>query len=218
MEYCDGGDLSQVIKSTKKSKGYISEDVIWKILSQLCMALRYCHRKTPAIIHRDIKPANVFLEEAKNVKLGDFGLSKILVNDSMYAYTNVGTPYYMSPEQVNEEKYNHKSDIWSLGCIIYEAAALRPPFHAENFLSLAVKINQGKISRIPSRYSDDLWEVISKMLDIDPTKRPSVEDLIQKNPKVNIKIKEFKIKEWKEEYLKWILLMFLNLKVELKQV
>lgn len=202
MEYCDGGDLSQVIKSTKKSKGVIHEDLIWKILAQLCMALRYCHRKTPAIIHRDIKPANVFLGDSKNVKLGDFGLSKILGTGSMYAYTNVGTPYYMSPEQVNEEKYNHKSDVWSLGCIIYEAASLRPPFHAENFLSLAIKINEGKVNRIPDIYSEDLQMVINEMLDKDPSKRPSVEDLIQKNPKVNIKVKEFKIKEWKEECLR----------------
>jgi NIMA (never in mitosis gene a)-related kinase len=108
----------------------------------------------------------------------------------------------MSPEQVNEEKYNHKSDIWSLGCIIYEAAALRPPFQAENFLTLAMKINKGTVCRIPKVYSEDLQSVINEMLDKDPGKRPSVEDLIQKNPKVNIKVKEFKIKEWKEECLR----------------
>lgn len=144
----------------------------------------------------------MFLVGSTNVKLGDFGLSKVLVNDSMYAYTNVGTPYYMSPEQVNEEKYNHKSDIWSLGCIIYEAAALKPPFHAENFLSLAKKIAEGKVEAIPSVYSDELQEVILKMLSIDPTLRPSVEDLISKNINVNIKVKEFKIKEWKEECIR----------------
>lgn len=166
------------------------------------MALRYCHRKTPAIIHRDIKPANVFLVGSTNVKLGDFGLSKILVNDSMYAYTNVGTPYYMSPEQVNEEKYNYKSDIWSLGCIIYEAAALKPPFHAENFLALAKKIAEGKVDSIPSVYSNELQEVIVKMLSIDPDDRPSVEDLITKNMNVNMKIKEFKIREWKDECIR----------------
>ena len=80
--------------------------------------------------------------------------------DSMFAHTHVGTPYYMSPEQINEQKYNEKSDIWSLGCIIYEMAALRPPFKAQNHLSLAMKIKAGKFDRIPETYSDELWRVI----------------------------------------------------------
>ena len=82
----------------------------------------------------------------------------------MYAQTHVGTPYYMSPEQINEQKYNEKSDIWSLGCIVYEMAALRPPFKANNQLALALKIKEGKFDRIPYRYSDDLWSVIQIML------------------------------------------------------
>lgn len=112
----------------------------------------------------------------------------------MYAYTNVGTPYYMSPEQINEERYNHKSDIWSLGCIIYEAACLKPPFQADNYLSLAMKIKEGKFDRIPDHYSDDLQKVIESMLKINQEERPSVIELMN-IPKVNFKIKEFKIKE-----------------------
>jgi len=70
----------------------------------------------------------------------------------------------MSPEQINEQNYNDKSDIWSLGCIIYEMAALHPPFKAANHLSLAMKIKEGKFARIPERYSDELWRVICTML------------------------------------------------------
>ena len=122
MEYCENGDLSKVIKRFENGKkGYMDEQLVWKILAQLCVALKACHLKKPnPILHRDIKPANVFLTKDNNVKLGDFGLSKELSSESKYASTNVGTPYYMSPEQVKEERYNHKSDIWSLGCIIYE--------------------------------------------------------------------------------------------------
>jgi NIMA (never in mitosis gene a)-related kinase len=80
--------------------------------------------------------------------------------DSVFAQTHVGTPYYMSPEQINEQKYNEKSDIWSLGCIIYEMAALRPPFKANSHLSLAMKIKAGKYDRIPQNYSDELWKTI----------------------------------------------------------
>ena len=82
----------------------------------------------------------------------------------MYAQTNVGTPYYMSPEQINEQKYDEKSDIWSLGCLVYEMAAQRPPFKAQNQLALALKIKEGTFDRIPKRYSEELWNVIKCML------------------------------------------------------
>lgn len=137
----------------------------------------------------------MFIGDKNKVKLGDFGLSKTLVNESLYAYTNVGTPYYMSPEQINEERYNHKSDVWSLGCIIYETVALKPPFQAENYLALAVKIKEGKIGKIPSHYSKDLQTVIEKMLKVDPSERPSIEDLINKNSSINVKVRELKVKE-----------------------
>ena len=101
----------------------------------------------------------------------------------MYAHTHVGTPYYMSPEQINEQKYDEKSDIWSLGCIIYEMATLRPPFKAQNQLALALKIKEGKFDRIPSSYSEDLWTAIQMMLQYCQKKRASIDD-IMKLPKV----------------------------------
>ena len=76
--------------------------------------------------------------------------------NSVFAQTHVGTPYYMSPEQINECSYNEKSDIWSTGCLIYEMAALKPPFEATNHLGLAIKIKAGKFDRLPLRYSEDL--------------------------------------------------------------
>jgi NIMA (never in mitosis gene a)-related kinase len=88
-------------------------------------------------MHRDLKPGNIFLDSNYNVKLGDFGLSRVMSDESMFANTHVGTPYYMSPEQINSERYNEKSDIWSLGCIIYEAAALHAPFEATTHFQLA---------------------------------------------------------------------------------
>lgn len=114
-----------------------------------------------------------------NAKLGDFGLARVMNQGSVYAQTNVGTPYYMSPEQINEQKYNEKSDIWSLGCLTYELAALRPPFKAQNQLALALKIKEGSYERIPGRYSDDLWHLIQSMLAQDQEQRFSVDDLVR---------------------------------------
>ena len=73
-----------------------------------------------------------------------------------FANTNVGTPYYMSPEQINESQYDEKTDIWSTGCVIYELVSLKPPFNARNHLALAEKILAGDIERVPDRYSEDL--------------------------------------------------------------
>ena len=111
-------------------------------------------------MHRDLKPGNIFLSAQNEAKIGDFGLARVMNQESVFACTHVGTPYYMSPEQINEQNYNDKSDIWSLGCIIYEMAALHPPFKAANHLSLAMKIKAGKFDRIPERYSDELWRVV----------------------------------------------------------
>lgn len=138
MEYCEGGDILQLIKKCKRDKDYMNEDVIWKIFMQIMQALQHCHfRKEGRILHRDIKPGNIFLDGQNNVKLGDFGLSKMMGTDSTMAQTHVGTPYYMSPEQIDEVPYNEKSDIWSAGCVLYEMAALRPPFMAKSSIQLA---------------------------------------------------------------------------------
>jgi serine/threonine protein kinase len=82
------------------------------------------------ILHRDLKPGNIFLDSNSDVKVGDFGLARVMNHESQYAFTHVGTPYYQSPELIYDQKYNELSDIWSLGCIIYELCALRPPFVA----------------------------------------------------------------------------------------
>jgi NIMA (never in mitosis gene a)-related kinase len=195
MEYCEGGDIGQLIKKCKKDKDFIAEDVIWKIFMQIMLAIAECHlRSEGKILHRDIKPGNFFLDAQNNVKLGDFGLSRILSKEAEYASTHVGTPYYMSPEQIKESVYNEKSDIWSAGCVIYEIAALRPPFEAQNELKLAMKINTGNFDRLPLRYSEELQRVVQWMIKLNPVQRPTATDLLNV-PQISLRIKEQKLKD-----------------------
>ncbi|KAG8504422.1 Serine/threonine-protein kinase Nek2 [Galemys pyrenaicus] len=182
MEYCEGGDLASVIAKRTKERQYLEEEFVLRVMTQLTLALRECHRRSDSghtVLHRDLKPANVFLDAKQNVKLGDFGLARILNHDTSFAKTFVGTPYYMSPEQMSRMSYNEKSDIWSLGCLLYELCALMPPFTAFNQKELAGKIREGKFRRIPYRYSDELNGIITRMLSLKDYHRPSVEEILE---------------------------------------
>ncbi|XP_034966438.1 serine/threonine-protein kinase Nek2 [Zootoca vivipara] len=193
MEYCEGGDLATLIAKCTKERHYVEENFVLRVLTQLTLALKECHRRSDGghtVLHRDLKPANIFLDGKKNVKLGDFGLARILHHDTSFAKTFVGTPYYMSPEQINRMSYNEKSDIWSLGCLLYELCALSPPFTAFNQKELAEKIREGKFRRIPYRYSDQLNELITKMLHLKDYCRPSVEEILQNPLIANLVLEE----------------------------
>ncbi|XP_078479362.1 serine/threonine-protein kinase Nek2-like [Lampetra planeri] len=182
MEYCEGGDLATLITRCIKERRYLEEKFILRVMAQLTLALNECHRRSDSratVLHRDLKPANIFLDINQNVKLGDFGLARILNHDTSFAKTFVGTPYYMSPEQMNRMSYNEKSDIWSLGCLLYELCALCPPFTAYNQKELAEKIREGKFRRIPYRYSEELNTLLSKMLNLKDYLRPSVQSILQ---------------------------------------
>ncbi|KAI6656795.1 Serine/threonine-protein kinase Nek2-like isoform X2 [Oopsacas minuta] len=183
MEYCSGGDLSSLIARQKPKRKPFEANLVMKWFQQLLQALQACHYRQKSdmakVIHRDLKPGNVFLDSSLNIKLGDFGLARILAHNSSFATTFVGTPYYMSPELLNNEAYNEKSDIWALGCIIYELCVLSPPFTALNQSALFLKIKAGKYQPFsPKLYSQDLAIVINKMLQLSPCSRPDIAELI----------------------------------------
>lgn len=115
MDYADGGDLAKQIKQAVQP---FSENLILNWFTQLCLAVKHCHDKK--IIHRDIKTSNVFLMKDGVIKLGDFGIAKILSVTTPCAKSIVGTPYYMAPEMFESQPYSFKGDIWSLGVVLYE--------------------------------------------------------------------------------------------------
>jgi hypothetical protein len=119
----------------------------------------------------------VFLDSDNNVKLGDFGLSKIIQSHD-FASTYVGTPYYMSPEVCGAERYSTASDIWSLGCLIYELCTWSPPFNARSHVELFTKIKNGRYSPLPPVYSSELSKVVSSCLQVNPNTRPDTSRLL----------------------------------------
>lgn len=184
MEYCSGGDLSKVIKNCKQSTQQLNEVFIWRILYQISLALHVCHSQcSQVVVHRDIKPENVFLDADNNVKLGDFGLAKMLHDKDYISESIVGTPYFMSPELLQYKTYNKKTDIWAVGCLTYEICALKSPFNAKNIKVLYNKIKEGKYERIPKIYSDELQKIIDFMLNLNAENRPFI-DVICRHPTV----------------------------------
>ena len=142
----------------------------------MCLGLKYIHSKR--VLHRDMKTINVFLTEDREVRIGDLGVAKIAQDQSMFAQTVVGTPYYLSPELCEERPYNEKSDVWAMGCIVYELCTKTHPFKAANQGALALKIIKGVYDPIPSTYSSELSNVVGLMLTRDYWKRPTANQLL----------------------------------------
>jgi len=173
-ELARGGDIGAKVKRHAARNEPMSEDMIWGFFIQTCQGLRSLHSAN--ILHRDIKAQNIFLVAAREVKIGDLGVAK--VTKGGMAYTQIGTPYYMSPEIWRRRPYNKKSDIWSVGCLLYELAALKHPFEARDERSLAEKVIRGVYPSIPASYSQDLSMMINLLLQVDPAKRPTVDDIL----------------------------------------
>jgi len=177
MEYCEYGDLDSYIKNLKKNNKHLSENQIWKFFIEICAGLSYMHNKK--ILHRDMKSSNIFLTKNLDIKIGDLGVAKALKN-TLHAHTFIGTPYYLSPEICEEKPYNEKSDVWALGCILYELINLKHPFNASNQAALFLKILNGKYEKFSNiyTYSDELLKFLDLLLEKDYNKRPSMKDII----------------------------------------
>lgn len=191
MEYCNSGDLSMIISQRSKTNSYLNEDTIWNYFIQIAIGLYDLHSKH--ILHRDLKPANIFICDKTHLKIGDMGVAKILGSTSCFASTLVGTPYYLSPELCKNEPYNSKSDMWALGCIMYELCTFQHPFSACNQAALILRIIKAKITPISSfgfGYSNELGKLCSWLLLRDKAKRPGIQ-LLLSDPFIKEKAKSF---------------------------
>ena len=164
MEYANDGDLSSKIKYNLKNGLIFRENIIWSYIIQLLEGINYLHENK--IIHRDLKSANLFLMKDGTLKIGDLNVSKIAKMG--IAFTQAGTPYYASPEVWLDKSYDNKSDIWSIGCIIYELCMLKTPFRGTSMKNLCLNIQKGYYEDICNFYSDDLRKIIQKMLVVNP--------------------------------------------------
>ncbi|XP_025107809.1 serine/threonine-protein kinase Nek4-like [Pomacea canaliculata] len=175
MQYCEGGDLYTRLKEQKGNPLEERQVVEWFV--QIAMALQYMHERN--ILHRDLKTQNIFLTKSRIIKVGDLGIARVLENSNDMATTLIGTPYYMSPELFSNKPYNHKSDVWALGCCVYEMTTLKHAFNAKDMNSLVYKILKGRMPPMPRQYGSELIALIRSMLHQDPEKRPSVNRILR---------------------------------------
>ncbi|CAG10614.1 unnamed protein product [Tetraodon nigroviridis] len=184
LEYCNGGNLYDKINQ-QKGQLFSEEVVVW-YLYQIASAVSHIHKA--GILHRDIKTLNIFLTKTDLIKLGDYGLAKKLGSEFSMAESCVGTPYYMSPELCQGAKYNFKSDIWAMGCVLFEVLTLKRTFDATNPLNLCVKIVQGNWTMEVNSdvYSSALIQLVYDclhqgnrlVLSQDPANRPTAEQVL----------------------------------------
>lgn len=194
MEYLEGEDLE---KFTKKGSLLPLRDTLF-IVAHVAEALDYAHSK--GIVHRDVKPANIMrLRETKDIKVTDFGIARITTSSKTRTGVVLGTPSYMSPEQVAAKKVDGRTDIFSLGVVLFEMLTGQKPFDADSLTSLMYKIarEQHPAPRsINPRIPQVVEKIIDKALEKDPEKRYQKAGMMAEHlRKVVAKIDESKSKK-----------------------
>lgn len=182
MEYAKHGELYNKISSQRKVSGKkFSQPLVVKWLTQCSLGLALMHSKN--IMHRDLKPQNLFINEAEDLKIGDFGISKELKTADKLTNTFCGTPYYMPPEVYRRESYSAAADIWALGCTFYETMTLEKPF------GIDVNETEGKLQEkietmdpsypLPQMYSESLRKLVYSLIAKRPQDRPTITELLR---------------------------------------
>ena len=176
MEWAEHGTLNDRLKTPGNNA--LAEAQVWKWSLQIIVGLNHMHERK--VLHRDLKSANVFITSKDDAKIGDLGVSRALNTMQEMAHTVVGTPYYLSPELCEGRPYNVKSDVWALGCIMFEmCSGGAMPFQASNQGALILKILSGKQAPLPQgRYSSDLDDLITRCLTKAWQRRPDTHEIL----------------------------------------
>ncbi|GAB9471258.1 Nek/nek1 protein kinase [Globisporangium polare] len=198
MEFCSGGDLRAYLnkhrngskaRSSQPQSQQLTEDLIWFWFLQLCLGLHHMHQLQ--ILHRDVKTSNVFLSNAGFLVLGDFGIARELSGPHDMASTVIGTPLYMAPETLEGKPYSFASDIWALGCVLYEICTGNPPFIAKSTPALIHKICESKFVPLSrTRFSSRLQDLVTKMLSVDVKNRLTAASIL-KDPSMHAHLKRY---------------------------
>lgn len=192
MSFCGGGDLHQKIKARADSgDGPFSEvQVLWWLV-QCLLALRHMHERH--VLHRDLKTSNIFLSRRRGdpalglLKLGDFGLARTMQDSFEMADSCVGTPAFMSPEMLKHQPYGPGSDLWAMGCCLYQMCALKNSFvgvSMANTMEMIVKGTypplQGVCGGLQAGppFTAGLLEIVDRLLQPDQTRRPPAAELL----------------------------------------
>ena len=175
MDSADQGDIKS--KITNQNGARFQEEQIMDWFVQIALAVKHVHDRK--VIHRDIKSQNIFIDETGQIKLGDFGIARTLDRTSEMAESVVGSPLYLSPEIVMAKPYNQKSDIWSLGVVLYEMCELKVPFIAASLPGLVVQIAKGEFEPIDEFYSVSMNNLVNMCLQVDPTARPNINTILK---------------------------------------
>ena len=179
IDYFDGISLKKfLLNEQKKTRIFIKEEIIWKIFIQLCLGIYRIHLKY--IIHRKINMSSVLLDAKYSLKILDFKKAYRLKSDNDLCSEEIELKNYLAPEIWKKEKYNTKSDVWSLGVLLYEMCSFTKPFDDENQEILKDKIIYAKYASLGNKYSKELRSIIDEMLRIKPEDRISIKDIMHK--------------------------------------
>ena len=169
MDYCDGGDLQRLIKHYESLGQPMPEEDIWAFFIQIVRGVKALHDKK--ILHRDLKSANILVTKEMRLLVSDFNVCKIL--DHQFGTTQTGSPYYAAPEMWKGHPQHYSVDIWAIGCLLYEMACYNPPFDSIDMPTLYKDVVESVPGDIPEVYSDDLNDMVFKLLKKEPQNRPT---------------------------------------------
>ncbi|KAF4116517.1 serine/threonine-protein kinase PLK4-like isoform X2 [Onychostoma macrolepis] len=174
LEHCEGGDLAQKIKNKKEENVTFPENEILDWIVKICMALKYLHDQQ--ILHKNLQPESIFFTTFGTIRLGEFGVVHQRSTEEQTAEN--GPSSYVAPEILNDKPYEEKTEIWRLGCVIYELCMLKCAFPATLTIETVKKILTSSYEALPETFSEDLRQLVTDTLQTDPAYRPSVSEIL----------------------------------------